>query len=469
VLIGRGGEDTLLGGTGADRMKGGTWDDRIRGGGGNDKLIGGAGDDKLFGQPQNDWLMGGPGDDYLDGGAGFNRLDGGPGRNRCLEGAADTLAGTCDGEGPQITELVVANPSIDTSEADRTVEVELRAVDRLTGVGEDLFSSAWHPGTGQRVYGLLTRISGDSNDGVYSGRIQVPRHSAQGRWVFDFQLRDRAGNYNREGEDELAARGLPTGFEQTGRGDNVPPTIHSLVLDRSSVDSSASDQTIGVTVRASDDFTGIPDQYGSTGVGMSLYHREQNQFNDGRNFERISGTDLDGVYRGELLIRRYSAPGTWELRLGARDRAGNEVVLSPFDMARLGLPDSIQQTGVGDIDPPRIPEFSVSPARIDTTSGPATVSFRLRIVDDLSGIWGDSEHFSLYSNGVPSPLQLSATRTSGDRLDGVYEGEVVVPQGSPHGIWKLNTVLSDSASNIDYVDEQFWTASGFSGGFVNGP
>jgi Ca2+-binding RTX toxin-like protein len=116
VLMGFGGNDTLIGATGqntndplatfGDTLIGGDGNDLLVGNGGNDLLMGEAGDDTLRGGvasdnaltndqfvppgvPDNDTLLGGEGNDNLGGWTGNDLLDGGPGDDLLNGGAGD--------------------------------------------------------------------------------------------------------------------------------------------------------------------------------------------------------------------------------------------------------------------------------------------------------------------------------------------------------------------------------------------
>lgn len=471
LLTGGHGDDRIFGGKGADRILGQGGKDSLRGGQGPDTIYGNEGDDRLFGEPQNDYLAGGPGDDFLDGGSGANRIDGGPGTNRCLSTAADTLAGTCDGEGPVVSEVVITPATIDTSGQDRKVEVTWRVTDNLSGINLEFPMVGAYHGTGNLrpvLYAMAEQTGGDKMNATFKATFNVPRYSPQGHWSLDFQFRDKIGNYARFEADELAKLGLPTGFDQVGPGDNGPPTLVSMSIDRNSVDTSGADQTINATLRVKDDLTGV-NMESSNGVGMVAYHRGRHQFNYG-NCERTSGDALDGIYQCELPIRRYSAKGTWELRVGMRDHAGYESVLGPDSLPRMGFPSTIQQTGIGDEVAPKLAEFTVSPNRIDTTNEPQTVNFRLRLTDDLSGIAdGDNYYLWLYVNGVQTDHHAELTRVAGGPLNSTYEGSIVMPKGSVHGSWTPIVWLVDNANNVETLYGSDLLKLGFPSGFTNGP
>ncbi len=85
LLVGRGGDDSLLGESGLDTILAGDGNDFADGGSGNDTINGNAGDDSIFGGSGNDVLVGQDGSDYLDGGANNDIMDGGNGDD-VLEG-----------------------------------------------------------------------------------------------------------------------------------------------------------------------------------------------------------------------------------------------------------------------------------------------------------------------------------------------------------------------------------------------
>lgn len=88
LILGNGGNDTLIGSSAYDRIFGGSQDDVIygggtrdviQGGGGNDTIYGGDGDDFITGQAGSDTLYGDGGDDEIHGGAGDDTIEGGDG------------------------------------------------------------------------------------------------------------------------------------------------------------------------------------------------------------------------------------------------------------------------------------------------------------------------------------------------------------------------------------------------------
>lgn len=78
LVLGYGGNDTLVGGSQSDC------------------LVGGPGNDRLYGNNAKDVLLGGAGDDYLDGGNAKDDLDGGDGADTCIGGNGNDAVFNCE-------------------------------------------------------------------------------------------------------------------------------------------------------------------------------------------------------------------------------------------------------------------------------------------------------------------------------------------------------------------------------------
>lgn len=133
LLVGDTGNDWLDGGDDADVIEGGDGDDTLRGGSGRDSLFGGSGNDGLAGHRDNDLLTGQSGDDTLLGGDGDDTLYGG--------GGEDTLLGEFGNDvvnGQGSTDLIAGGHGYGDSESG----------DRLIGPASEIdenfkFTAAW--------------------------------------------------------------------------------------------------------------------------------------------------------------------------------------------------------------------------------------------------------------------------------------------------------------------------------------
>ena len=111
------------------------------------------------------------------------------------------------------------------------------------------------------------------------------------------------------------------------------------------------------------------------------------------------------------------------------------------------------------------------PQAVDVTSGPATVTVRLFLTDDLSGVTF-TEGYPWFVNAVtlrsPGDLQFryvqpwTFTLVEGDALAGAWQADVVIPRWAESGTWKVDALtLQDKAGNSVFLDTAALDALGF--------
>ena len=124
--------------------------------------------------------------------------------------------------------------------------------------------------------------------------------------------------------------------------DTKPPVVADFSFTPSSVDTSASDQTITVTVRVTDDVAGL--QTAPSLLGRVLFASPSGTtqvFAEVQPFHIVSGTPLDGTYVVTMVVPRFAEQGTWTLSsIFFQDRVGNQANLSAADAAAVGFPTS---------------------------------------------------------------------------------------------------------------------------------
>jgi hypothetical protein len=100
---------------------------------------------------------------------------------------------------------------------------------------------------------------------------------------------------------------------------------------------------------------------------------------------------------------------------------------------------------ISDAEPPTVTGIDVLDPSVDVTDADAQVHVRATVVDDKSGVaWfgiflsdGDSQHTQF------GQLALQ----SGTANDGVYTGTVTIPRGAPAGMWRVEQVTVNDATN----------------------
>jgi len=125
------------------------------------------------------------------------------------------------------------------------------------------------------------------------------------------------------------------------QSDSEPPVLQSLSLSPPAVNTSTGAQNIVVTARVTDNLAG-------TGVGRNLFEirfrsPSGNQFVWTSMFStnRISGTELDGVYQSTMNVPAFSESGTWNVEyVNLNDAAGNFRRMTATQLANAGHPTS---------------------------------------------------------------------------------------------------------------------------------
>jgi hypothetical protein len=111
-------------------------------------------------------------------------------------------------------------------------------------------------------------------------------------------------------------------------------------------------------------------------------------------------------------------------------------VLSLLVLTLMGWSTGAMAQSASDTTPPVLVGLSFAPATVNVANGPATVTVQAHITDNLSGVsqvngtLGSPTSLSL--SGSPS-VAIDLIRTSGDALDGTYEGTLTLPQYSASG------------------------------------
>ena len=257
------------------------------------------------------------------------------------------------------------------------------------------------------------------------------------------------------------------GNHQLVDNDIEPPDILNFDFDPKSIDTSVSSQKITFTVRLTDDLSGIGMRddnswYGSSASFISP-SGNQHAYVSFDPQDRISGTDLDGVYESQMAMPQYSEKGIWKLSyVTISDRIGNNKHLNKEEMVALGFPTEFEVESIGDIEPPNLMSFDFDPKSIDTSVSSQKITFTVRLTDDLSGIgmrddnswYGSSASFISPSGNQHAYVSFDPQdRISGTDLDGVYESQMAMPQYSEKGIWKLSYVsISDRIGNNKHLN-----------------
>ncbi|NDV62012.1 hypothetical protein G0Q06_06075 [Puniceicoccales bacterium CK1056] len=237
--------------------------------------------------------------------------------------------------------------------------------------------------------------------------------------------------------------------------DTAAPLLTSISVSPASVDASGGDQIITATLTITDDESGL-------NFGNIFLYNPSGTFVDAIFFNTTatyltSGTATNGTYEVQATVPQYATPGTWEVRVFLRDNLNqdrryggtNEAFPNPGDEDF-----TVVNGGTVDSTSPGLVSVSVSPALVDTGSGPANLTVSLNITDDLSGFESGSLEFYDPSGTYRSDLTEFFYLTdvlSGDALDGDYEITLNLPAASASGLWTIEFFIRDRLGNSSYL------------------
>jgi hypothetical protein len=192
--------------------------------------------------------------------------------------------------------------------------------------------------------------------------------------------------------------------------DLTPPVLESLTVEPTVVDTEHAPATLTVTAHITDDLSGV------AGWSQVFFASPSGQF----IVAVEDGDALDAVYTAEVELPQWSEQGRWTPFVAfLADNTGNVLQLQHEDLTEL-FPDTFfDQVGAGDVTPPEIHRLDVEPSEVDSSEGPAEITFTAEITDAQSGV----------SSGTGrSPSQVRFRHLSGQ-----FVTAVLVPAPEPHG------------------------------------
>lgn len=374
---------------------------------------------------------------------------------------------TSDTTPPQLVSLSFNPPSVDVTAGAQTVTVTARVTDDLSGVFTGRSTVSF---TGPNLQFLLgvyfNRISGTPLDGTYQAIITIPRYAEAGTWKVRLQLYDSAGNGFSPAARQLELLGFPTDLTVLdATPDLQPPNLLSITFSPTTIDVSAADVDVTVTLQISDDVSGV-DLSGPTANSLNVAigptsSPSVRQYIVGRDFRLVSGNALNGTWKAVKTIPRYSPAGPWQLvSVGLFDFANNQLYRTAAQLAAAGIsPVLTVESSPTDVTPPTLSAIGFSPTLINTSPGAQTVGITVSVSDDLSGVdlgpttaTGSFLYVQLRS---PSGNQftyvdpfVAPTTLGGTPLNGTWQMSATWPQYSEQGTWKLQLLtLKDRARN----------------------
>ena len=361
---------------------------------------------------------------------------------------------------PVLAALDFTPRSVDVTAAPKTVNITARITDNLSGFSYAYFWFAG-PSNQQTDYLSPSLVSGSVLDGTYALAHPIPQFVEPGVWKLRVQLTDLTGNTLALTPTQIAALGFPTDLTVVSNRDSQAPQIGTPTVTPSSVDVSSGARDVTVTVPITDNLSGVFRVWAYLFSPSNLAHAGTQA--GGTEFSLSSGTRLNGVWQGLITIPQSSEAGDWRLSVVAQDAVRNTVnPNSSTNVIVTSLPaDSI---------PPQLTAFSFTPAIIDTSISPRTVTFTVQMTDALSGadfsfdFFYGSPYVTLQS---PSGLQyrygyFNPVPVAGGSLNGTWQTTAYFPRYSETGTWRVSGgQLKDRVRNTTFLDTAALVARGF--------
>lgn len=365
--------------------------------------------------------------------------------------ALPAQAATFTSNGLRCTKVGTSRSETITGTAGRDVICGLGGNDVIKGLGGD---DVIDGGPGNDVIdggsGNDTEVGGSGNDSVSGGTGNDAESGGSGNDV----LTGSSGNdvlSGGDGSDDLDG-GTGADSEIGGTGTNwctldprdtkhtgcvydaKTPWASALNLSATTVDVTTSDRTVTYSVWVGDDT-------GATGVQVDAQGGPDGSVSFPMGWPtRVSGTARGGWWRGTVVVPRWLEPAALDIYVNVTDRVGRSAyhqfsgALRVLDRAA----DTVLPVVPGPLD--------ISPATVDVRQAPKTVTARVHLTDDRSGVTdpvlcpGHANEDSYQADGCPTMQLVSGTRTNG-----VWQGSYTIPKGGFGGEWNFAVWFADNA------------------------
>jgi|SRR5579864_196750 len=234
-----------------------------------------------------------------------------------------------------------------------------------------------------------------------------------------------------------------------GGDDTTPPELKSLRFTPATIDTSSGTAEVTLSFSVTDDASGA-NYFEAVFVDPSGVGRQSAS-------AKFTPT-LAGTNSVRFTFPKFSSSGTWILsQVFLSDAAGNTSVLDVDGLTGRGFPTRLEVKSVRDTENPKLAALEFSPARIDTSAGPADVTVNYSATDDLSGV-----SYIEVSFMSPSGVRRGSSAKFQPALSASKSMTVTFPRQSEPGEWTLSTVfLADAAGNTVVLNTDGLAGLGF--------
>ena len=334
---------------------------------------------------------------------------------------------------PVVHAFSLSPTAVDTTAGPQVVIATATITDDLSGVKTATVSIA-NPSGLEGTTADFTHTTGNQ----FTASIIIPRYAENGTWSASWiNFSDWTGNSGTLILAELDPPGTNTTFDVTGLSDSTPPVLHSLTLNRNSVDTTNAPQIVIATATITDDLSGVVSP--STNVVSPVV---SNIRGTTAHFTHTTGAQYEAV----ITIPRYSENGPWTvLDFSLSDRAGNFTHVSLGDMDPTGMNRTIVVSGVEDLDPPLMHSLDLSRTAVFTSRESQLVTADAIITDDLSGF--REAWLQISSPSETQQVTANFSHTTGNH----YTASIIIPRYAESGTWTIWFIyLQDKAGTPAY-------------------
>lgn len=354
---------------------------------------------------------------------------------------------------PPTVQIVATDPTaVDVSSGAKVVVFSAKVLD-FGGSGVqrvDFLLTAPARTQNNPAYTCTTQVlsSGTPANGVWSCAITIPTGSAPGDWTISIVALDAALNRRSLTSADLAAAATQSTLSVASSTQDVTPpaVVGGLNGIPPQVDVTSAPVSLTVSAQLTDAQSGVarfdvglraPD--GKTSVSCSAN-------------APTSGTPADGIWQCTLTIPKGAQPGNWSIAIRAIDAAFNTYAsISPSTLTVVNT--------APDITPPAITSLTVSPTRVDLTTGAQVVTATARITDAETGV--ATFLFRVTAPDNTTAQCVSDRPATGTIADGTWTCQITIPPGVPAGDWAITVEATDKALNVRTLRTAELTAAGF--------
>ena len=247
--------------------------------------------------------------------------------------------GAGDNQSPRITNLVFDKTEINTSAGPDSFNLDMTLTDDFSGIKDMRCGIRHNAVENTDIKIIASQVSGTDKEGVWRCAITLPQNSGQGIWRVGVFANDKSGkSYGIQGQhgtetiwavDDISEWTVQPPLDlgknyitQVGDGDDELPTMTSISLDKTQVNTSSSDQTIVATLNLVDVESGI----------KSVELRSFSPTTFAQNVTQCQSTSKDGagneVWTCSLKLPLGSQKGFHYFSVMMFDKVGNRVTYS---------------------------------------------------------------------------------------------------------------------------------------------